>query len=748
MTAMQPTMPPAGFPGQPGVPQSTRFTPIDPIRVLKQYMWWLIAALIVGIGLGVGLYFVLLQVSPYYTALAQVRVTPEMREIMGVGGGGTNERMLEMFKLTHAHMIGSDGMLRDAMDTPEVRRTQWYQQFGADNQERLLEMQDIVSIVPIRNTELIEVRVTISDAEESVTICNALATTYVSKINRATRDEGGQRVQLLRDRFTDLQADVDRLQNQSVQIATDNELAVLQYRFDEVGFQLQQTLQQYNELIAALEMTRFTYQTMVEAKQRGDFDFTPEDRQTVEMDPSIKNRLDRIVYLQEELRVAVERFGPNHRSVKDLERRVDATRVEMERERRRLLNNLQDYKISQMANQVAALEAQVASLNETLTELREQKRELNARLADYQMIQSELETKEEELQRIALLLEDMDLYTRDPMSDRVRVEALAQRPDEPSFPDPVVMVPGVTLLMLLLVGGVAFLKELLDQRIKSPSCVKMLPSAELCGVIPDAEEDPSGDASIELVVSRSPGSVLTEAFRQLRTEVVGRINSKGHKTLLIAGAQAGGGATSVAVNLAASMAINGRKVVLVDANFRVPGLHDAFGLPDQPGFGDVLRGSSELDRVIQQTPVEGLDMVPIGHGQQDVVESLESPTCQKTLAALGERYDVVIIDAPPVGVVSDSRVLAGYADACMMVVKAMVDKRGMVSRLVRQLRDTRAEFLGLVINGVRSSAGGYYRRSYREYYTYMQRGEDSRGSRSGRQARSDAADTLASGPRQ
>lgn len=698
-----------------------RLTPLDPVRVLKQYKTLLIVAGVVGVVLSIATYFVLLKLMPRYTAQSIVSVTPELEDPMATtGGGAINERAMEMFKLTQAYLIGSETTLSAALNTREVKQTTWYNSYTDKPGERLLELEDIVHIVPVRDTQVIEVNVTTPEKEDSAVICNAIVDAYVERIARQNSDSRS-RVQEGFTRHRNLiQDEIDRLEQSMQSMMAENELPSVQTRFTETDYQLQQVLQQVGEVTGALEMARQSYQALMEQKQQPLQGFSAADRMAIEQDPMIRTRNDRILALKEELRVAAERLGPNHRMVKDLQKRVDAVEIERDRELERMLNDYQDVKLTDARNQLSSLEGSLAALETEAAKLREQRRELNTKLVEYMSLQQERDRKLEELERFDELLASLDLMRQDPRAIRVQVQMRAETPNEPSFPDIVVIGPGVTLLVLLLVTGLVFLKELLDQRIKTPSCTKLLPKANLLGVIPHAEEDPSGAEDIELVVSRQPGSLLAESFRQLRTDVLARMDQRGHKTLMLVGSQAGGGVSATAANLASSVAMNNRKVVVVDANFRRASQHENFGLPEVPGFGDLLTGSSTLDQAIQHSHVPNLDVISIGRATSgNVLEILAGPACRDALHELQNRYDLVIIDAPPMSIVGDSRVLANCVDAVLLVIRANVEKRGLVSRMLGQLRDAKAEVLGLVLNGVRTSAGGYFRRNYRAFYEYQ-----------------------------
>ena len=261
--------------------------------------------------------------------------------------------------------------------------------------------------------------------------------------------------------------------------------------------------------------------------------------------------------------------------------------------------------------------------------------------------------------------------------------------------------------------------EVMDQRIKSAADVAMIPRTRILGIIPDADEDPANHTSIETLFMDSPNSVLAEHFRQLRTKITKSMGAHGHKTLLVAGAMPGSGATSVATNIAQACMAAGKNTLIIDTNFRRARIHTAFGLLESPGLGEALAGDQPITDCIQKTTTKGPDVMAAGARNLRVVERLGTQAMGQVLAEVSTMYDVVILDVAPAIVAGDAITLSSQVDATMLVVRAMSEKRGQVARLKNELSDNRAEFLGVLVNGVRSSAGGYMRKNIRTSHQYQ-----------------------------
>jgi len=211
---------------------------------------------------------------------------------------------------------------------------------------------------------------------------------------------------------------------------------------------------------------------------------------------------------------------------------------------------------------------------------------------------------------------------------------------------------------------------------------------------------------------------VAESVRHIRVGAVKQLQQRGHKTVVVFGGMPGSGATAFVSNLAASCAKGEMRVLAIDANLRRPRLHTAFELSDHPGLADVLSRNCTLADATVDTNVENLSIVPAGAAELRVTERLMTSIMDQVLAEAREEYDLVLIDAPPTIVSSDAMTLAGRCDAALLVVRAYGEKRGLVARIRNQVEETRAEFVGVVVNAVRASAGGYFRRNFRATHEY------------------------------
>jgi capsular exopolysaccharide synthesis family protein len=310
------------------------------------------------------------------------------------------------------------------------------------------------------------------------------------------------------------------------------------------------------------------------------------------------------------------------------------------------------------------------------------------------------------------LVRELSLLRLREDAKRVGLAQSAQTPREQSFPKIELIVPLAAVLLVGLVTGLIFLRELTDQRVKTARDVALLPDARVLGVIPELSEDPCRSDAAELVVQKFPNSVLAESYRQTWGLVDKALSRSGHQTLLVVGGMPGSGGTTVTTNLAAAAAAAGRTVAVVDADFRRPRLGEAMGVSGEGGgLGDVLTEETAADQALHDTEL-GISVMTAGRPASRVIERLNNGQFDSLLADLRHRFDLVLVDAPPAAIAGDSLVLANKVDAAVLVVRAYQEQRGLVARLVNQLVDAQCELLGVILNRPRGTAGGYFKKNF------------------------------------
>lgn len=303
------------------------------------------------------------------------------------------------------------------------------------------------------------------------------------------------------------------------------------------------------------------------------------------------------------------------------------------------------------------------------------------------------------------------------------------------------------LTMGLFVGlalgiGVVLLRERLDTSLSSPEHVEAL-GLSILAVIPKMKRpvgrprSRSEGVSGSVVTLVSPRDPVSEAYRDLRTGLRYSRAGKPLKSVLVTSAGPREGKSTTSSNLAVAFAQAGQRCLLVDADLRRPVAHNLFGVPREPGLSEVVAGLADTDACIRKTRIEGLDLLPCGFIPHNPSELLGSGRMSDLLSELESRYDMIIVDSPPVAVVTDALVLSAEVDGVLLVVGAKLGNKKVVQTALSKLSRAAGYVTGAVLNGFDPlrmyTSYGYY--TYRYYYYYS---EDKGGRRkSGVRRRSD-----------
>ncbi|AEV95491.1 CpsD/CapB family tyrosine-protein kinase [Pediococcus claussenii] len=230
-------------------------------------------------------------------------------------------------------------------------------------------------------------------------------------------------------------------------------------------------------------------------------------------------------------------------------------------------------------------------------------------------------------------------------------------------------------------------------------------------------DDESLKNGVGLIAYTEPASVIAEQFRTIRTNIKFSAIDQKLKTIVFTSSAPSEGKSTVSNNVAVTWAVQGRKILLVDADLRRPTVHRTFSQNNAKGLSTLLSGNVDMDTAIHETPIKDLSIMTSGPIPPNPSELLGSERMGEIMKSLSEKFDVVIIDAPPVNTVTDAQVLAARADGTILVVpQGYADKAGV--RHAKQLLDVvHAKILGAIMNRVTAEKStGYYGGNYGGYY--------------------------------
>jgi capsular exopolysaccharide synthesis family protein len=204
------------------------------------------------------------------------------------------------------------------------------------------------------------------------------------------------------------------------------------------------------------------------------------------------------------------------------------------------------------------------------------------------------------------------------------------------------------------------------------------------------------------IASAKDGTPFMEAYGLLLVSVILGSNGKPVNVVAVSSAQAGNGTTTTALNLAMMMARGGRPTLLVDANLRHPTLHSALGVAEGPGLAEALKGEVEPRKSVSSTQIPNLSLMPAGKtGTMTAQALLNQGGLDSIFNVLRERYDLVVIDTPPILQYPDAMYVSKHADGVLMVVPSQGASRREQVEARRLLDRVEARILGTVLNRVR-----------------------------------------------
>ena len=720
------TIPPIGpTTGMTAPPMAAKFKPVDPVRLLRQHLITLVVVGVIGVLVGGGLWYVWRTYAPSYGSRAQLLVTGTPRaanEMVSFGTSSGELSEIENFIKNQLPILSSEELMRNVVNAPIVQETTWFKEFNGDVQAAAESLQkDHFSASADRGSSLINLQVTMPRPADAQEVLQGVIDAYLTQRTINHLDRSATVTQGMTRDLRNAEDEIRQLDLDYTNFIRDNDLATVQSQQSEVSMEYQALTQHRMELQLELDSALGQTAGMQQANaNEPDRPMTENEEAQLRLYPSVFQREEQLKQIEEEMEVQKGMGrGEQHAILRNLDERRDAVN-------RELASTMRDELVKYRANQLALAAQAVEGLKATLAEIEGKTRVAHERMKDHTRKLNQVKNLEELLERArnnkAEAQQDLrELRIFNSREDITRV-ARQTNPTKAELvsPKPFVVIPGVTMLFLGLTGGLLFAREMLDQRVKSPADLKLLPDIALLGVLPDAAEDPSGERTVERAVELTPAGLMAEAYRQVRTSLLAKMVRRGYKTLLIVGGQPESGASSVAQNLAASLAFNGRRVLILDVNFRRPRQHELAGVANFHGLVNVLEDDAPWASAVHQVDDLSLFVLPTGECSEAHPELLEGQAFRGLLGELETEYDMVVIDAPPALLTSDSQLLAKQVDAIAIVVRASRDPRGMVERMLRRLDGQRADVLGVILNGVKSAAGGYFRKSYEEFYNYRQ----------------------------
>ena len=717
-------MPGAGPIPYSNMPASHGLSMADAWRVIRGHLWLIIAFVCVAAVAG---FFINQHLEHYYsrfTALGYLQYQPTVNyDPIHNPNPTVDINTLGLELATQAQMLKHDSLLTKVLTNPnsEIRKTAWFTQFPSV-QAAKTELALQFSVSPVVNTRLIAATMTTPIASDSRTIVEELCQQHINDQRELANNKQLERTQLLNKQRKDIET---KRQQRLVEIREKS------IRLNQAGWDVNGTTngkrteeagltQSQSAYAAALVTAQNRLQAVMAQINRGE---DPIELTTaVDNDPnvqSLKNAID-----STDLRLAsMSDLGPENPRVKQENLLRDTYNKKLAEVRGEKLAYMRKTMIDGLQSSIAANQAQFDSVSQQLEKVKQDIIDLSNTYRQYLTARDEEIALKAELKEVTDSLEQITA-TASVDNGGVSWSTHPTKPDSPSFPK-----LSATMTMSIMTGlglalAIAFLRELTDTSVRSPRDITRIGQLNMLGMVSDINDDAqSAGAKLPLVIFEAPHAILAEQFRQVRTRMQHAASLDSTRSILITSPGAGDGKSTVACNLAAGLALNGRRILLVDANFRRPELHKIFNLTNEAGFSDVLNQLDTLPQNIRESQVPNLAILTSGPKPVNATELFESQLLVDFIEKALEEFDHVVFDSGPLLVVSETVALAPRVDGVVTVVRARHNSRGLLIRMRDTIRQLKAEHLGVILNGVRAQGGGYYGRNIKAYYAYNVDGE-------------------------
>ncbi len=695
---------------------------IDPIRVLRQHARSIMVIAFLGGVLGVGLNFAFASLYPLWSAqvLFEIKSQLEMATDLNAKDIGTEDTVVRLAQTEVAKLTSRD-TLNDALQRPEILTTEWSKGYQDANgvlllDEAVQDLEDEIRSGHRRGTQIFFIAWRAHVPEDSRTVLNCLADTYILKRKIADDARFAMTQQVYETKRSDLDKSINQVKTDIQKFINANGLTSL----TEGNSQHQRTLEKLSSDIAQTTADHSVAKTRVVqiGEKMSSKDPSQDDKKRAQEDPIVLGLRRDAEDLARAHESSKSQFGEKHSTYIRIHAESEAAKKAYERQLEETLSR------NLLADQTSSIN-DADSLAKLLLKQTDDFKDAGKLVAKFTESMAEMRDYEAKLEMLQLqrteigkTIQDIALAKERQESDRVEIVQRALKPLQITFPRMEYMVPGAAVLCLAIYILILFSREFLDQRVKYPSDLAGIPG-KMLGAIPELSDDPSNPKRAEFVVTESPESVLAENFRQLNGQVAKALHAAGGKSLLVLSAMPESGTTTVAINFATAEATLGNRVLLIGANMRRPGLSRAFGVDiGAAGLGEALTGRDPAKCITSVKP--NVDLMGAGGRENRVFDRLSTPQMDAIMKWAKEHYDLVVVDGPPSIVAGEALVLANKVDATLIVTRAWQDQRGLVMKLANQMAESPSAFLGVVLNRMHMTAGGYLRKNAEAIAAYAE----------------------------
>ena len=707
---------------------------LDHLIVLRKHQWMILTFLVTVVTIVTIASF---KMKPVYVASARVEVDPESENPLPFQDDALEQYVdLDNYIETQTTIIRSETLAMDTIRSLDLPR---YPEFGGDpkalvnagpNQREPAILGDFLGRLTVNrvpNSRLIEVQFAAEDPQLAAEVVNKHLENYKEQNFKSRYDATMQASDFLSSELEELRIKMEKSDAAEVAFEQQNQI----WMVDANQNTTQQKLQQLSNALTQVQTEL--------AEKEATYDLAHSDDAAsltaVQGNAAVQELTKSKLQLDAQYAEALTQFGPNWPKVQELKAQDDALAAQVKAAKTEA--------VRQIDNDYHQIEAHEALLERDLNRQEILADNMAQKLVQYNMLKHDADSNKELYDGLLQKLKEAGI-SAGLRSSNIRIVDPALVPSTPARPQ-----KARDILLALLVGlvggvGLAFLREYLDNTVKSPDDVQNLTGLPCLAVVPSfasrngsrslariarqAGIHGSADARVELASLQQPKSVVSEAFRALRTSLLLSQPDHAPQVILVTSALPREGKTTSAANLAITLAQLGDRTMLMDSDLRKPGVRRALNLPNghghDTGLSSYLAGVASLHDIIVPHPtVSNLDAIPTGPIPPNPADLLSSRRMAQAVDDLRQHYKFVVIDSPPIMAATDAVILSALTDGVVLVVWSHETPKQAFSRTRDLLTAVKGRLLGVVLNAVDSGAPDYYY-SYRYYpYSYSY-GED------------------------
>jgi len=701
--------------------------------ILRRHLWKILGFVAVATALAL---IVSLRLTPVYESTATVDIdfrTPT--GIVGDEAAQTYRNDADQFLATQVELIESDSVLRPVAEN--YRLLERPEELGELPPEELaLAWESPIELTQLRvrrpsNTYLLDISYRSQDRELSADVANAIADSYLQhSYNIRYRAAAGLSTFMERQ-LEELKAKMER--SSSALAEYESELSIINP--GEQTNILSARLLDLNSEFTRAQADRVNKEAAYRSVQEGSLDAA----QTSSQSEALRKLTEDYNVARENFAEIRAHYGPNHPEYK-----VAAAKVA---EIEGLLTSTGDSIGRRVDLEYRRALDREQMLSAELKASKDEFDRLNASSFEYQALQREAEGDKSLYEELLRKIKE-ETINASFQNSSIRIANPARPDSDPVFPNVPLNVALTFVFASLFAVGIAVVSDVLDDTIRDPEQVNRTLGTHVVGSLPEVKpwrnqlatiiqgpngnQNGNGNGAGHRNGSSSSLTTYEEAVRTLRNSILLTDFDRRLRTMLVTSASPSEGKSTIAIHLAVAHAEQDKRTLVIDGDLRKPSVHKRFDIKAKQGLSDVLMGNAEWESVV--VPVEstpGLDVIPAGQASPRRAADFIGQGLQAIIDEAQPRYDLIVVDAPPLLGFPEPLQMASVVDGVVVVARAGQTSRKAVGQVLHTLQRLRANVVGLVLNEITRNISNsyYYHGYYRKYY-----GDDSRRSRTGEAA--------------